>query len=40
MEFQKKRIKTGEISEFTVPNYHKPMKLFCDMDDIIITGRL
>ena len=29
IEFQKKRAKSGEISESTVPNYYKPIKLFC-----------
>ncbi|TVP40090.1 hypothetical protein [Candidatus Nitrosocosmicus arcticus] len=38
--FQKGRAFTGEISESTIPNYYKPIKLFCDMNDIIINWRL
>jgi integrase len=40
IEFQKKRATTGEISESTVPNYYKPIKLFCDMNDIIINWKI
>ena len=40
IEFQKKRAKSGEISESTVPNYYKPIKLFCDMNDIIINWKI
>jgi hypothetical protein len=38
--FQKERAYTGEIVESTIPNYYKPIKLFCDMNDIIINWRL
>jgi len=38
--FQKRRAFKGEISESTIPNYYKPIKLFCDMNDIIINWRL
>jgi hypothetical protein len=40
IEFQKKRAKSGEISESTVTNYYKPIKLFCDMNDIIINWKI
>ena len=40
IEFQKKRARSGEISESTVPNYYKPVKLFCDMNDIIINWKI
>jgi len=32
--FQKERVVKDEIKESTIPNYYKPVKLFCDMDDI------
>lgn len=35
--FQTDRAKRGDISESTVPNYYKPIKLFCDMNDTIIN---
>jgi integrase len=38
--FQNERAKKGEISQSTIPNYYKPIKLFCDMNDIIINWRL
>ncbi len=38
--FQKARVSRGEITESTVPNYYKPVKLFCDMNDIIINWKL
>jgi integrase len=38
--FQNNRAKKGEISESTIPNYYKPIKLFCDMNDVIINWRL
>lgn len=38
--FQNNRAKNSEISESTIPNYYKPIKLFCDMNDIIINWRL
>ena len=30
--FQKERVKRGEISEGTIGNYYKAVKLFCDMN--------
>jgi hypothetical protein len=38
--YHKQRSKDGEISESTVPNYYKPIKLFCDMNDIIINWKM
>ncbi len=38
--FQKERVSRGEITESTIPNYYKPVKLFCDMNNIIITWKL
>jgi hypothetical protein len=38
--FQKGRAVKGEISESTVPNYYKPVKLFCDMNNVIINWKL
>ncbi len=38
--FQKERATKGEIAESTIPNYYKPVKLFCDMNDIIINWKL
>lgn len=38
--FQNERAKRGEISQSIIPNYYKPIKLFCDMNDIVIDWRL
>lgn len=38
--FQSGRASKGEISQSTIPNYYKPIKLFCDMNDVIINWRL
>ncbi|MGD9674326.1 MAG: hypothetical protein AB7U98_12710 [Candidatus Nitrosocosmicus sp.] len=38
--FQNERANIGEISQSTIPNYYKPIKLFCDMNDVIINWRL
>ena len=37
---QKERVSKGEIVESTIPNYYKPIKLFCDMNDIIINWKI
>ena len=34
-QYQKQRAQKGEISESTIPNYFKAIKLFCVMNDII-----
>lgn len=36
-EYQKSRVKKGEVSESTVPNYFKAIRLFCVMNDITIN---
>lgn len=36
-DYQKARIRNGEISESTVPNYFKSIRLFCVMNDIVIN---
>jgi len=38
--FQKERAFKGEIAESTIPNYYKPVKLFCDMNNVIINWKL
>src|SRR5690349_21178462 len=38
--FQKERASRGEITESTIPNYYKPVKLFCDMNDIVVNWKL
>lgn len=36
-DYQKTRVKNGEVSESTVPNYFKSIRLFCVMNDIVIN---
>lgn len=38
--FQRERALKGEITESTIPNYYKPIKLFCDMNDILLNWKL
>lgn len=38
--FQKKRVAMGEITASTISNYYKPVKLFCDMNNILINWKL
>jgi integrase len=38
--FQKRRVENKEISESTVSNYFKPIKLFCDMNNILVNWKL
>jgi integrase len=38
--YQKERASNGEIKESTIPNYYKPVKLFCDMNDILINWKI
>jgi hypothetical protein len=35
--FQKERVLNGEIAASTISNYYKPIKLFCDLNDILIN---
>jgi integrase len=37
IQFQKQRVQKNEISESTIPNYFKAIKLFCVMNDISIN---
>ena len=39
MMFQQERVKQGKISEATVPNYYKAIKLFCEMNDIVFNWK-
>jgi hypothetical protein len=39
MRYQKERALRKEISESTVPNYYKPIKLFLEMNDIILNWK-
>jgi integrase len=39
MRKQKDRAERKEISEATVPNFFKPIKLFCEMNDIILNWK-
>jgi len=39
INFQKERIGRGEISEGTLCNYVKALKLFCNMNDIVINWK-
>ncbi|MDR4492048.1 MAG: hypothetical protein R2685_14295 [Candidatus Nitrosocosmicus sp.] len=36
-DYQKIRVKSGKISESTVPNYFKSIRLFCVMNDIVVN---
>lgn len=37
MRYHKMRAERGEIEESTVPNFYKPIKLFCEENDIILN---
>ncbi|MER5175192.1 MAG: hypothetical protein ABJB76_05865 [Candidatus Nitrosocosmicus sp.] len=37
--YQKKRVKNGEISKFTIHNYFKETKLFGDMNNVILNWK-
>jgi len=39
IRMQKARAEKGEISNVTLPNYYKPIKLFCEMNDIVINWK-
>jgi hypothetical protein len=36
ISYQNDRIKRGEISASTIPNYYRATKLFCEMNDIVL----
>src|ERR1044072_7535450 len=37
IQYQKERVERNEISETTIPNYFKAIKLFCIMNDITVN---
>ena len=39
IEFQKERAEKGEIAEATINNYYKSVKLFCEMNDILLNWK-
>ncbi|MGH9909662.1 MAG: hypothetical protein ACRD32_03400, partial [Nitrososphaerales archaeon] len=39
IRYQKQRAERGEISTSTLSNYYKPIKLFCEMNDIILNWK-
>jgi len=39
IRFQIQRARTGKISHSTIPNYYKAVKLFCEMNDIILNWK-
>jgi integrase len=39
IEFQKERVRRGEISDSTITNYYKATKLFCVMNDLALNWK-
>ena len=39
LNFQEESVSKGEISESTFPNYCKAAKLFCEMNDIVLSWK-
>ena len=39
ISFQRERVARKEIAEATLRNYHKPIKLFCEMNDVQINWK-
>jgi len=39
MTYQKERVERKEITESTLRNYYKPLKLFCEMNDIALSWK-
>ena len=39
ISFQKERVRAGKISSSTVPNYFKPAKLFCEMNELAFNWK-
>lgn len=39
MRYQKNRAEKGEISTSTLSNYYKPIKLFCEMNDLVLNWK-
>ena len=39
IRFQKDRVEKGKLSPASISNYYKPIKLFCDMNDITLNWK-
>ncbi|HEY6536450.1 MAG TPA: hypothetical protein VIY08_11740 [Candidatus Nitrosocosmicus sp.] len=39
MIYQKERVSNGEIEASTISNYYKPIKLFCDVNDVLLNWK-
>lgn len=39
IDFQKERVKRGELAESTITNYYKASKLFCVMNDLVLNWK-
>jgi len=39
MSLQYQRVEQGKISDATVPNYYKAIKLFCEMNDLVLNWK-
>ena len=39
IDFQKERVKRGELAESTVTNYYKATNLFCVMNDLVLNWK-
>ncbi|MFZ0184381.1 MAG: hypothetical protein WAL88_06050 [Nitrosotalea sp.] len=39
MRHQKERVEKGDLSASTISNYYKPIKLFCEMNDVILNWK-
>ena len=39
IDYQKSRVSGKEITAGTLRNYYKPIKLFCDMNDILVNWK-
>jgi hypothetical protein len=39
IDFQKQRMRRGELAESTITNYYKATKLFCVMNDVILNWK-
>lgn len=39
MRHHKERVEKGDLSASTISNYYKPIKLFCDMNDIVLNWK-
>jgi hypothetical protein len=37
--FQLERVKAGEIAVYTISNYYKATKLFCEMNNLVLNWR-